>query len=214
MTPRIRVVILDDHQMFRQCLCHMLHCDTGIEVVGEMSRGEDLLQFLNQRAADVLLLDLALPGIGGLEVLERIGGTAIRTILLTAHADGDDLVTAMRLGARGIVLKDSSFDVLVKGIYRVAAGEYWIGHGRIAELIASVKAATAKPCPAQTVTEREREIMAAVVQGATNKQIAQQFRLSEQTVKNHLSNIFDKLGVSNRLELVLFAINRKQTSRT
>ena len=158
-----------------------------------------------------------MPRTTGLEALKRLleEGAAVRTILLTGTADREEVVQAIRLGARGVVVKDASPDVLIKGIQEVAAGRYWIGHERMTDLLASVNHPQKPPVrPADTLTQRELLIVTSVVEGATNKQIAGQHHMSEQTVKNHLSSIYDKLGVSNRLELALYAIAHRLIERS
>ena len=209
MRATIRVLIADDHRMFREALRQLIDGKSGIEVVGEASDGAEAVKLAVETGAQILLLDLSMPGTTGLEALKQLSeeGAAVRTILLTGTADRGEVVQAIRLGARGVVVKDASPEVLIKGIKEVAAGRYWIGHERMADLLDSVSAAQ-KPAvrPADTLTQRELLIVASVVEGATNKQIAEQHRMSEQTVKNHLSSVYDKLGVSNRLELALYAL--------
>ncbi len=211
--PRIRVLIADDHQMFREALRRMLQMEPGIEVIGEASRGNEVAKLVSTAAPDVLLLDMQMPGATGLEVLKALttAGASVRTILLTGTADGQQIVEAIRLGARGIVVKDAPIDLLFKSIRHVMDGNYWIGHDRIGELIAS--ATRPERRPADTLTRRELQIVGEVAQGASNKAIGTRFGVSEQTVKNHLSAIFDKLGVSNRLELALYAVNHRLLDR-
>jgi DNA-binding NarL/FixJ family response regulator len=203
----IRVLLADDHEMFRHAIKRMLDDEPGIEVVGEAHDGAEILDLAGRVTADILLLDLRMPVVSGLEVLraseER--GIAIRTIVLTGSDDRDEIVEALQLGIRGIVSKDSPFDVLVKCIRQVMAGEYWVGHDRIADLVESGSDRGKRPV--DTLTPREVQVVSAVVQGATNKEVSEQLDLSEQTIKDHLSSIFDKLGVSNRLELALYAVH-------
>jgi two-component system nitrate/nitrite response regulator NarL len=211
---RVRVLIADDHQMFREALRRMLQTEPGIEVAGEASSGSDVVKLVSEVPADILLLDMQMPGGSGLDVLRQLAehGTPIHTILLTGTANRQQVVESIRLGARGVVLKDASLDVLIKSIRHVMLGNYWVGHERIGDLIEGVHAAEAARearRPAETLTRRELDIMRAVAEGATNKEIGTRFNLSEQTVKNHLSTIFDKVGVSSRLELALYAVNRR-----
>lgn len=207
-TP-IRVVIADDHRMFREALRQLIDGKSGIKVVSDASDGAEAVKGAVETDADVLLLDLAMPRTSGLEALKRLSeqDAVVRTIVLTGVADRQEVVEAIRLGARGVVLKDASAETLIKGIKEVASGRYWIGHERIADLLESVAPARkASIRPADTITPRELLIIASIVDGATNKRIAEQHHMSHQTVKNHLSSIYDKLGVSNRLELALYAI--------
>ncbi len=217
-TTTIRVLIADDHRMFREAVRRLIDGQSGIQVVGDAADGREAIKLATETEADVLLLDLSMPRTTGLEALRELSeqGAKIRTILLTGTADRQEIVQAIRLGARGVVLKDASPETLIEGIAHVAAGHYWIGPERMADLLESVKPAARTPTrPADTLTPRELLIVASVVEGATNKRIAEQHEMSYQTVKNHLSNIFDKLGVSNRLELALYAIAHRliETSR-
>lgn len=204
----IRVLLADDHDMFRQAIKRMLNDEPGIEVVGEASNGAEVLDLASRVTADILLLDLLMPVVSGLETLEALEerGVALRTVVLTASDDQYQIVEALHLGIRGIISKDSPLGQLVKCIRRVAAGEYWIGDDRIAEVVESIHPATR---PAGPLTPCELQIVSAVVHGATNKQLSEQLGLSEQDVKSQLAGVFDKLGVANRLELALYAIHYK-----
>lgn len=210
---KIRILIADDHRMFREAIRHLLEAEQHFEVAGEAANGEELVKLASATQADVLLLDLAMPGrLSGVDALAEIEARniPIRTIVLTGSTDSGLIMQAVRLGARGVVLKDASIELLTKCIGRVVAGEYWIGHERMAQLVEMVRHHEGETRrPADMLTRRERQVVAAVAQGATNREIAAQYGMSAQTVKNHLSNIFDKLGVSTRLELALFAVNHK-----
>jgi two-component system nitrate/nitrite response regulator NarL len=212
-TCSIRILLADDHRMFREALRRILEAEGGYEIVGEAGDGEELIRLAKQTLADVLLLDLNMPGVSGLEALRRLAriGIALRTIVLAGGVSQAEIVEALRLGARGVVLKDTSIDLLVKSIRHVMDGEYWIGHERIADVLQAVTGSPkrAPSCPADALTPREIQVVAAVMRGAANRQISLEFGVGEQTVKNHLSSIFAKLGVANRLELALFAVNHR-----
>ena len=162
---------------------------------------------------DILLLDLRMPEKDGLGVLEEINFDSIptRVIVLTAAEDDRDVVRAMRLGARGVVLKQSASDLLLKSIRKVNDGEIWLDNRMTAEVIDAFKKSSEsgqrreKPL----LSDREKEIVQLVAQGFRNREIGEKLFISEQTVKNHLHNIFDKLGVSDRLELALYAIHHR-----
>jgi DNA-binding NarL/FixJ family response regulator len=182
---------------------------------------------LQQHEPDILLLDLKMPGLDGLATLQRLqtvkGKT--RVIVLTASDDKNEFVQAMKLGTSGIVLKQTATELLIKSIRKVHAGEIWLDSHTTAAVIRQFVANDDVPAPAaqmpslrdrerSPLSQREREIVALVAQGFKNKEMAEKMFISEQTVKNHLHNIFDKLGVSDRLELALYAIhNNLHTGR-
>jgi two-component system, NarL family, nitrate/nitrite response regulator NarL len=168
-----------------------------------------------QLIPEIMLLDLAMPRRQGLETLRELASDArsVRVILLTAAAEKEQIVEALQLGARGVVLKDSATQILLKSIRAVMNGEYWVGRESVSNLVQYLRTLVTPPSafPQRNkyrLTPRELEIIAAVVAGFANKEIAQYFKISEDTVKHHLSNIFDKVGVSSRLELALFAVNQ------
>lgn len=162
------------------------------------------------REPDVLLLDLATPGVNGLEALREIGATSKpRTLVLTAKIETEQIVQALQLGARGVVLKDAATEILFKSIRAVMKGEYWVGRERISNLVEALQSLS-RPGAATGrygLTERELQVVAAIAEGLTNREIATKLVISEQTVKHHLTSIFDKVGVSNRLELAVFAVH-------
>jgi two-component system, NarL family, nitrate/nitrite response regulator NarL len=211
----IRIVIADDHPIFRDGLRRLLAVEPDFVVVGEGADGHEAVERVRALRPDVLLLDLAMPGGGGLDTLRELaeGASDVRTVLLTASIDREDALEAVRLGARGVVLKTAATPLLYKCIRAVVAGEYWIGHERVHDLVASLREFTASRSggrpPASTLTRRETQVALAVLDGASNKEIAEKLGLGEQTVKNHLSSIFDKLGVSSRLELALYAVHHR-----
>jgi two-component system, NarL family, nitrate/nitrite response regulator NarL len=213
--PAIKVSIADDHQIFRAGLRRLLESEPGFEVVGEAGDGTEAVALVRQLAPDFLLLDLAMPKMAGLEAMRELATSshACRIVLLTASIEKPQLLEALQLGARGVVLKDSATALLFKCIRTVMAGEYWVARENVADLVFYLRQLSHLPrVPAKKsfgLTPRELQTIATVVAGYPNKEIAQQFSISEDTVKHHLSSIFDKLGVSNRLELALFAINHR-----
>jgi two-component system, NarL family, nitrate/nitrite response regulator NarL len=224
---KIRIVVADDHPIFRDGLCKLLALEEDFEVVGQASDGRQVLEVLQQYEPDVLLLDLKMPGLDGLATLQRLQVSKNRTrvIVLTASDDKNEFVQAMKLGTSGIVLKQTATELLIKSIRKVHAGEIWLDSHTTAAVIRQFVAAEEPPAPMPVapmsrererspLSQREREIVALVAQGFKNKEMAEKMFISEQTVKNHLHNIFDKLGVSDRLELALYAIhNNLHTGR-
>jgi DNA-binding NarL/FixJ family response regulator len=213
-TP-IRIVIADDHPLVRDGLRQLFELQPGFVVVGEAADGIEAVGRTQELKPDVLLLDLAMPRMNGLEVLKELAelNKDVRTVLLTAAIEREETVQALRLGARGVVLKESATEMLYKCVRAVMAGEFWVGHERIDDLMRTLRQIERAPGrevpPASRLTPREYEVIAAIVEGASNKDIGRELGLSEQTVKNHLSNIFDKLGVSTRLELALYAVHHR-----
>jgi two-component system nitrate/nitrite response regulator NarL len=208
----IKILIADDHVIFRDGLRKLLDSDEEITVVGEATNGAQCIKMLGNLKPDILLLDLRMPDKSGLAVLEEVNFDTVptRVIILTAAEDDREVIRAMRLGARGVVLKQSATEVLLKSIHRVHAGEIWLDNRRTAAVINAFSTAEAAPRRGRPlVSDREKEIVQLVVQGFRNKEIGVKLFISEQTVKNHLHNIFDKLGVSDRLELALYAIHHR-----
>jgi DNA-binding NarL/FixJ family response regulator len=212
----IRIVIADDHPIFRDGLRRLLEAESDMKVVGEACDGREAVKLATEIKPDILLLDLAMPHHTGLDALRDLnssGAGAVRIILLTAAVEKKQMVEALQLGARGVVLKDSATQLLLKSIHAVMAGEYWVGRDSVSNLVQYLRnlmQSTNEESKQKKfgLTPRELEIVSAVVAGYANREIAEYFKISEDTVKHHLSNIFDKLGVSTRLELALFAVNQ------
>jgi two-component system nitrate/nitrite response regulator NarL len=212
----IRLVIADDHPIFRDGLRRLLEAEADLKVIGEARDGSEAVKLARQLKPDIMLLDLAMPKHPGLEALRDLsngGANSVRVILLTAAAEKKEIVEALQLGARGVVLKDSATQLLLKAIHTVMAGEYWVGRESVSNLVLYLRTLVQSSGDEARqkkfgLTPRELEIVSAVVAGFANKEIAEYFKISEDTVKHHLSNIFDKLGVSTRLELALFAVNQ------
>ena len=215
----IRILIADDHPIFRDGLKQLLSTEKDFEVVGEAGHGDDVLPAVEKLHPDILLLDLKMPGTHGLAVLQKMQAaqSATKVIVLTASEDKNEFVQAMKLGTSGIVLKQSATELLFKSIHKVYEGEIWLDSHTTAAVIrqfASGEELPSAPTNGRArerlpLSQREREIVTLVAQGFKNKEMAEKMFISEQTVKNHLHNIFDKLGVSDRLELALYAIHRK-----
>ncbi|MGH9690636.1 MAG: response regulator [Candidatus Acidiferrales bacterium] len=209
----VRILVADDHAIFRDGLRKLLEGADDVQIVGEASNGVECTKLLAKLKPDILLLDLRMPEKDGLGVLEEVNFDSLptRVIVLTAAEDDRDVVRAMRLGARGVVLKQSASDLLLKSIRKVADGEIWLDNRMTAEVIDAFKksAEAGQRREKPLLSDREKEIVQLVAQGFRNREIGEKLFISEQTVKNHLHNIFDKLGVSDRLELALYAIHHR-----
>src|SRR5438445_566169 len=212
----IRIVIADDHPIFRDGLRKLLMLEEDFRVVAEARDGKEVLEVLDEHQPDILLLDLKMPGLDGLTALQKLQNSRTKTkvIVLTASEDKNQFVQAMKFGTCGIVLKQTATELLIKSIRKVHAGEIWLDSHTTAAVMRQFSSPL-DPSPLGSrdrdrspLSQREREIVVLVAQGFKNKEMAEKMFISEQTVKNHLHNIFDKLGVSDRLELALYAIHK------
>src|SRR5712692_301915 len=210
----ICILIAEGQPIFRQGLRTMLESQPDLRVVGDTSDGAEAIDLAREHAPEVLLLDLAIPGLSALQILRKVQSSAahVRSILLAVEIDTPETIEALKLGARGVIPKDCSGELLFKGIRSVMAGQYWVGREKVADLLQSLTdGRSASPNgPLENnfdLTPRELQIISAIVEGESNNGIAQKFGLSEDTVKHHLTHVFDKLGVSTRLELAIFAIH-------
>jgi len=215
----IRIVIADDHPILRYGLRKLLEIERGFSVVGEADEGGETIRLVRELKPTILLLDLRMPSSSGIQILRELAMLSIpvRTIILAAEIETAEAVKAIQLGARGVLLKESATEALADYIREVAAGNFCIGKEKVSDLMGALHRLSAPATAGLArkrfgLTLRELEIIEAVLEGCTNKDMAQKFSVSEHTVKHHLTNIFDKLGVSNRLELVLFAAEHQLTN--
>jgi two-component system, NarL family, nitrate/nitrite response regulator NarL len=212
--PETRILIADRHALLREGLRSLIDEQPGFRVVGETSDGREVAKLAEDLKPDIFILDLHLPHISSLEMLQTIVKKTKKTriILLAAAIERKQASEAFKSGARGIMRKDSDADSLYKCIRAVMSGQFWVMREAVSDVKQIIDAeglpeeGTPKP-KNFSLTHREMEILAAVVSGLTNREIAGRYSISEQTVKHHVTNIFDKLGVYNRLELALFAVH-------
>lgn len=210
----VRIVIADDHEIFRDGLKRLLESEAGFEVVGEAADGAAAARVVRQTRPDVLLLDLMMPGANGLTALEGGGLDGTRVVLLTAALEPGDLARAVRLGVRGVVLKESATRDLIDGIHRVMAGKWLIAPEMTDELAQALRDSASTRALPFGLTARELEIVEAIAGGDSNSEIARQLNISLNTVKHHLSSVFAKTGTATRLELAVFAIRNGVVERS
>ena len=214
---KIRIVVADDHPIFRDCLCKLLDVEEDLEVVAQAD-GLAVVGVLQQYEPDILLLDLKMPGLDGLAILQRLemAPTKTRVIVLTASDNQRDFIETLKRGTSGIVPKQATMETLISCIRHVHAGEMWLDPQTttmvIQQFVTSADPSRPRESPGQVgspLSPREREIVALVTQGFKNQDIAEKLSINEQTVKNHLQRTFDKLNVTSRLELALYAVSTR-----
>lgn len=206
-----RVLLADDHRMFRQGLREMIERKTDFEVVGESGTGREALAMVETLRPDIVLLDIQMPELNGVAVAQQLARThpEVKIIMLTMYREDQHLVDAIQAGARGYLLKDADADELIAVLTRVQHGESAIDPALTTRVFDAIRRLSARDAQIEALTEREREILQLVAAGHDNKTIAARLHLSEKTVGNRLSEIFQKLGVSNRTQAALVAIQRQ-----
>jgi DNA-binding NarL/FixJ family response regulator len=203
MADQIRVLVVDDHPVVRQGLRVFLDLQDDLNVVGEAGDGSEVVELVDELRPDVVLLDLKMPGVDGVETLRMLRDRpdAPRVLVVTSFTDPASVVPALRAGAAGYVYKDVAPEALAQGIRSVHAG-----HALLAQDVATLLASgEPRDKGLADLTEREREVLAELARGRSNREIARGFVLSEKTVKTHVSNILMKLGVSDRTQAALYA---------
>ncbi len=212
----IRVLLADDHQLFREGVASLLERAEDIELVGEAATGEEAVRLADELLADVVLMDLKMPGMGGIEATRAVVARNPHTgvIVVTMFEDDESVFAALKAGARGYVLKDADRGMLLRAIRAVAQGEALLGPPiarRVLEQFAQphqvpVPARPEKPSPLfDELTPRELEVLRLIAQGLRNREIAQKLVISQKTVGNHVSNIFTKLQVADRVQAIIRA---------
>ena len=204
----IKVMLTDDHALMRDGIKHLLEFDGSIEVIEEASDGIECLQKLEKIHPDILLLDINMPEMNGIEVLEELKRREdpLKVLILTVHSEVEYLVKAVDIGANGYILKDSGSSELKQAINVIMSGESYIQPSLLPALNSRLINRDVDQDKLQTLTKRELEILTQVAGGMFNKEIAVNLNISERTVKNHISNIFRKIDVSDRTQAAVFAI--------
>lgn len=205
----IRVLLVDDHELVRQGIAAMLHGATEMQVVGEAKTGREAIEVARRDLPDVVLMDVRMPDMDGLEATKRIKQERPRTavIMLTMHDNPAYLRDAVRAGAAGYLLKDVSKDELIDAVRQVATGGAFIESQMLKGMLSEMKPdATAPASPAKNLTKREREILALIAEGMSNREIAGRLVVSSETVKSHVAAILEKLNVSDRTQAAIYAV--------
>ncbi|HLR34731.1 MAG TPA: response regulator transcription factor [Tissierellales bacterium] len=207
-SKNITVIIVDDHALMREGLMKILEMDDNIDVIGEASNGKEGMEKILEYKPDIVLLDINMPKMNGVEVLRRAKdlGLESKIIMLTIHDDREYLQETIRIGANGYVLKDSDVDSLIKAIKDVSKGKTYIQPSIAILLIDEMNEEDNEVAmKIESLTKREYEILIVIAEGLNNREIAERLFISEKTVKNHVSNIFRKLEVNDRIQAAIFA---------
>jgi DNA-binding NarL/FixJ family response regulator len=207
----VRVVVVDDHDLFRTGLKNLLE-EQGVNIVGEAPNGQTAIRLASDLAPDVVVMDLNMPGLTGVETTRKLAGIAplTRVVVLTISAEDDDVMDAVMAGACGYLLKDSSIQDLITGIRAAAAGESLISPQIAAKVLQRLRAQSSNEDAAATIraelSHREIEVLKLIANGKDNAQIARELFISPKTVKNHISNILMKLQIDNRIQAAVYAV--------
>jgi DNA-binding NarL/FixJ family response regulator len=212
----IRVMICDDHALFRRGLIMVLESEEGIEVVGEAEDGEEAVARVEDLAPDVVLMDVRMPRLSGIDATRKISEVvpATKILMLTVSDEEDDLYDAIKAGATGYLLKEISIEEVATAIRAVVSGQSLISPSMASKLLSEFtnlakKADERQAVPSPRLTDRELEVLKLVAQGMSNREIATELYISENTVKNHVRNILEKLHLHSRMEAVVYAVREK-----
>ena len=199
----IRVAVVDDHTIVRNGLVALLGAHADLEIVGAVGDGEAAVTLCVEQQPDVVLMDLSMPGVGGIEATRRIAAAApgVQVVVLTSFMDRERIVEALSAGAIGYLLKDAEPEELIRGIHTAARGESPLDPRAARTMLGAQRA----PDPLDVLTDREREVLVLVAEGLPNKQIGRRLEISEKTVKAHLTSIFRAIGVTDRMQAGLWA---------
>jgi DNA-binding NarL/FixJ family response regulator len=211
-TDALRVLIVDDHDLFRSGLRNLLEVEEGIDIIGEAAGGQEAVRIVQELAPDVVVMDLNMPGMGGVEATRHITSTAplTRVVMLTISDQDNDVIDAILAGACGYLLKDSSIQDLMTGIRAAALGESLISPTIAAKVLQRLRASSKRPEIESTIraelSDREIEVLKLIANGKDNAMIAAELHISPKTVKNHISNILMKLQIDNRIQAAVYAV--------
>ncbi len=212
----IRVMICDDHALFRRGLIMVLESEDGIEVVGEAEDGEEAIAKAEALTPDVVLMDVRMPRVSGIEATRVIGDTvpSAKILMLTVSDEEDDLYDAIKAGATGYLLKEISIEEVATAIRAVVSGQSLISPSMASKLLSEFtnlakRADERQSVPTPRLTDRELEVLKLVAKGMSNREIAAELYISENTVKNHVRNILEKLHLHSRMEAVVYAVREK-----
>jgi DNA-binding NarL/FixJ family response regulator len=207
----LRVLLVDDHDLFRSGLRNLLE-EEGVQIIGEAAAGQEALEIVRELAPDVVVMDLNMPGMGGVEATRHISSVAplTRVLMLTISDQDNDVIDAILAGACGYLLKDSTIQELMAGIRAAAQGESLISPTIAAKVLQRIRASTTQPEIANTIrselSDREIEVLKLIANGKDNAMIAAELHISPKTVKNHISNILMKLQIDNRIQAAVYAV--------
>ena len=210
MSEGIRILVADDHAVVRKGLQALIGTEMGMTIVGEAENGRDAVALARELEPDVLLLDLKMPFLGGVEVIRKIreAGLASRVLILTSFADDESVLPAIRAGALGYLLKDSSPHDLIAAIRTVGRGESSLAPSIALKLVREVREPHHGEAAAETLTDRELDVLERMAHGLTNQEIAEELDIAERTVRNHVGHILDKLGLTNRTQAAVYALRQ------
>ncbi len=208
MAERISLVVADDHPLFREGVVHCLASESDLDVVGQASSGEEALTLARDLLPDVVLLDISMPGWGGIVTAEKItiACPSTKVMMLTVMEDESKLLAAFKAGARAYVLKGISAHELARVVRSVAEGEVYVTPSLAAGILLALSHGSAPQDPLEELSEREAEILKRVVEGLTNREIGERLHLSEKTIKHYITNILEKLHVRSRMEAAMLAV--------
>ena len=216
MADLIKVLIADDHRLFREGLRSLLHEEKSIQIVGETVNGPQTISITSDLKPDIVLLDITMPEMNGIEVIPHIREKSPKTkpLMLTASVDEDTIFRALTAGAKGYISKDASVSDLIKAIQAVHRGELWVERKLVSKFfdkgaISNDGAEDELEQRNEGLSPREQEVLRCLTKGYTNKEIAEALFISEKTVKNHFYSIFRKLNMTKRLEAILYAIRKE-----